>query len=64
MIGMRISLTQRGDEIRGTVELPADGMFVLEGLALVIETFARKVGVPAEEVVRDLHSVVAGKVTA
>jgi hypothetical protein len=59
---MRISLSQRGEEIRGTVELPGDGTFVLEGLALVIETLARKVGVPVDEVVRDLYSVVAGKV--
>ena len=39
---MRVSLTQRGDEIRGTIELCADGVFVLEGLALVIEQFARQ----------------------
>lgn len=59
---MRVSLSQRGDEIGGTVELPRDGVFVLEGLALVVETFARQHGVTPDEVVRDLYSIVCGKV--
>lgn len=59
---MRVSLVQRGDEIRGTVELCTDGVFVLEGLAMVVEQFARQHNVSPEEVVRDLYSVVCGKV--
>lgn len=59
---MRVSLSQRGDEIAGTVELPRDGVFVLEGLTLVIETFAKQHGVEPAEAVRDLYSIVAGKV--
>jgi len=51
---MRVSLTQRGDEIRGTVELCTDGVFVLEGLAMVVEQFARQHNVPPAEVVQDL----------
>lgn len=60
---MRVSLSQRGDEIRGTVELPGDPAFVLEGLALVVERFAQQSGVTAGGVVRDLYSIVMGKVT-
>ena len=59
---MRVSLVQRGDEIRGTVELCTDGVFVLEGLSMVVEQFARQHNVSPEEVVRDLYSVVCGKV--
>lgn len=59
---MRVSLAQRGDEIRGTVELCTDGVFVLEGLAMIVEQFARQHNVSPEEVVRDLYSVVCGKV--
>lgn len=59
---MRVSLSQRGDEIRGTVELPGDPAFVLEGLALVIERFAQQSGVAPGAVVQDLYSIVMGKV--
>ena len=59
---MRVSLVQRGDEIRGTVELCTDGVFVLEGLAMVVEQFAIQHNVSSEEVARDLYSVVCGKV--
>lgn len=59
---MRVSLTQRDDEIRGTIELCKDGVFVLEGLAMVVEQFARQHNVPPEEVVQDLYSIVLGKV--
>ena len=60
---MRVSLVQRGDEIRGTVELCKDGVFVLEGLAMVVEQFARQHNVPLEEAARDLYCVIMGKVT-
>lgn len=63
MSKMRVSLSQRGDEIRGTVELPADPAFVLEGFAMAIERFATQSGVTAGDVVRDLYSIVMGKVT-
>ena len=59
---MRVSLTQRGDEIRGTIELCKEGVFVLEGLAMVVEQFARQHNVPPAEVVQDLYSIVLGKV--
>ena len=59
---MRVSLVQRGDEIRGTVELCKDGVFVLEGLAMVVEQFARQHNVPPAEVVQDLYSIVCGNV--
>lgn len=60
---MRVSLTQRGDEIRGTVELCSDGVFVLEGLAMVVEQFARQHNVTPAEVVQDLYSIICGRVT-
>ena len=59
---MRVSLVQRGDEIRGTVELCRDGVFVLEGLAMVVEQFARQHNVPPVEVVQDLYSIVCGNI--
>lgn len=59
---MRISLSQQRDAIKGTIELPADGVFVLEGLAMVVEQFAKQHGVSVDEAVRDLHSVAAGRV--
>lgn len=59
---MRVSLVQRGDEIRGTVELCTDGVFVLEGLAMVVEQFSIQHNVPAAEVVHDLYAIVTGRV--
>ena len=59
---MRVSLVQRDNEIRGTIELCKDGVFVLEGLAMVVEQFARQHNVPPEEVARDLYSIVCGNV--
>ena len=59
---MRVSLVQRDNEIRGTIELCKDGVFVLEGLAMVVEQFARQHNVHPEEVARDLYSIVCGNV--
>lgn len=59
---MRVFLTQRGDEIRGTIELCSDGVFVLEGIVMVVEEFARQHNVSPQEATRDLYSVVCGKV--
>ena len=60
---MRATFSQRGDEIVGTTELPGDGAFVLECLAIIVEKLAEQSGVPKQEVVTDLYSVVMGKVT-
>lgn len=62
MSKLRISLTQKGDEIKGTVELPGDPLFVLEALSLVVEAFGKQHNVSPDAVVRDLYSVVCGKV--
>lgn len=62
MSKLRISLTQKGDEIKGTVELPGDPLFVLEALSVAIEAMAKKFEVTPDAVVRDLYSVVCGKV--
>lgn len=60
---MRATFSQRGDEIKGTINLEGGGLFMLECLALLVENLAAKVGQTPDAVVRDLYSVVAGKVT-
>jgi len=60
---MRVSLVQKGDEIRGTITSEGGALFMLEALALIVEQIASKAGVPAAEVVQDLYSLVQGKVT-
>lgn len=60
---LRISLTQRQDEIVGVVDLPGDDPgFVLEALALVVERFSLQSGVTPAQVVQDLYALVSGKV--
>lgn len=54
---MRISLSQQGDEIKGTVTLPGDPAFVLEALGLVVETFAKQSGVTPREILDDVYRV-------
>lgn len=60
---LRVSLTQQGDDIKGTVALPGDPAFVLEAIVLIIERTAQQFEVPADAVVRDLYSLITGKVT-
>lgn len=60
---MRVSLVQKGDEIRGTIQSTGDGLFVLECLGQIVEQIAKKTGVEPGEVVRDLYALVMGKVT-
>ena len=59
---LRISLSQKNDEIKGTIETPGDPAFVLECLALAIEHVADKFDVSPNAVVNDLYSIVTGKV--
>lgn len=58
MSKLRITLTERGDEIRGTVELPSDPAFTLEALALVIETFSKRSGVEPREILCDIQRTI------
>jgi hypothetical protein len=60
---MRVSLIEKNGELRGTIESHGDALFMLECLALIVESLAKKAGLSKEEVARDLLSVVAGKVT-
>jgi len=60
---MRATFSQRGDEIKGTISVDGDGLFMLECLALLVENLGAKVGQTPDAVVRDLYSLVAGKVT-
>ena len=59
---MRITITQQRDEIKGTIETPGDPAFVLDCLALIVEHMAAKFEVTSDAVVRDLYSIVTGKV--
>lgn len=59
---MRATFSQRGQEIAGTISVEGDGLFMLECLALLVENLAAKVGQPPDAVVRDLYSIVTGKV--
>ena len=51
---LRVSLTQRGDEIKGTVECGADPAFNLEALLLVIDRVAVVHEVDTRTVIQDL----------
>lgn len=51
---MRASLTQRGDEIKGTIELGCDPAFNLEALYLVVDRVATTHKVPVDQVLKDL----------
>ena len=55
-------MSQRGDEIRGTVNLEGEVMFALEALAATIEILAKTAGVTPAEMARDLYYITAGKV--
>lgn len=52
---LRISLSQPRDEIKGTIELPRDGAFVLECLDMVVRQFAQIQGLSPSEVAADLY---------
>lgn len=60
---MRVSLSQTGTDITGVVESHGDGLFMLECLTVIVESLARKVGVPPAEVARDLYAIIDGRVT-
>lgn len=60
---MRATFSQRGNEIRGTITLEGDGLFTLECLALMVDNLASKIDSTPDAVVRDLYSLVTGKVT-
>lgn len=59
---MRATFSQQGDEIKGFISVEGDGLFMFECLALMVERLAEKVGTTPDDVVRDLYSVVMGKV--
>jgi hypothetical protein len=63
MSKMRATFSQRGDDIHGTISIDGDGVFAMECVALIISELATKYQVPVAEVIQDLHSIAAGKVT-
>lgn len=54
MSKLRATLTQRGDEIKGTVECGADPAFNLEAVLLIIERVAAVHQVDTKTVIQDL----------
>ena len=61
MNGLRVSLTERQGEIRGSVQATGDGVFRLEALALVVRILAEKWEVRPEELLNDLKVLVRQK---
>ena len=51
---LRISLTEKNGEIRGTIQSEGDGVFRFEALALVIEKLAADCRVTPQELLIDL----------
>ena len=59
----RATFSQRGDEIAGTINWEGcDGAFVLECLHEQVVYLAKQSGIDPGEIVRDLYSIVMGKV--
>lgn len=63
MTKLSIKLQQRGKDIQGRIELPADNLFTMECLATVIYQFAKQSNIPPAEVVNDLFCIVMGHIT-
>lgn len=59
---LRISLSERNSEIKGTVNSECDAAFALESVSLVIQTLAKKFGVTDDEFINDVYVVLKGKV--
>lgn len=49
-----IDMRQEGEEIVGSMKIPADSLFVLESLRMVLVEFSKSCGVPPEEIALDL----------
>lgn len=47
--------SDKAGNIQGPLQLPADGTFVLESLAVIVEHFAESQGKTPTEVSADLH---------
>lgn len=55
---LRISLTQKQDELRGKIECQGDGAFMLECIALAVSTLSKDYGVTPLEMLEDLKGLV------
>ena len=59
----RATFSQRGDEIAGTINWDGcEGAFVMECLHEQVVYLAKQSGIDPGEIVRDLYSMVMGKV--
>ena len=61
MNAMRISLTERNGEIRGVVESHGDKLFLLESLALIVETFSKDVNIEPSDLLDDIRRLICRK---
>jgi len=50
---LRITLTEKQGDIKGSIQVDGDGVFRLECLAEIIEHFAKAAKVSPEEICRD-----------
>ena len=50
---LRISLTEKHADIKGSIQVDGDGVFRLECLALIVEHFAKAAKVSPEEICND-----------
>lgn len=62
MTKLSIKLQQRGQDIQGRIELPADNLFTLECLNLIVEKVADKVEMTPDQVMQDLYVIVMGHI--
>lgn len=57
------SFKQVGDELQGKVVSAGSPAFTLECLAEIVTGISQQTGISRAEIVRDLYSLVSGKVT-
>ena len=51
---IRISLTEKDGETKGSISIQADGPFFVEAMAEVVKQYAAKTGVSEQEICTDI----------
>ena len=59
---LEITLEHNGDMIDGRVCLPADALFTLECLNIIVENLAQQTNQTPDQVMQDLYVIVMGHV--
>jgi len=60
---LEIILEHKGDMIDGRINLPADCLFTLECLNIIVENVAQQTGQTPDAVMQDLYVIVMGHIT-